>query len=366
MQTSNIGIIGCGNISDQYLKQIARYDSLNLSAVADLDEAKARAQAEKYSVPRVLGVEELLHDPAIEIVLNLTIPAAHAPVNRQALEQGKHAYCEKPFALTRAEGAEVVEFATARGLRTGCAPDTFLGGGLQTGRKLLDEGAIGRPVAAMVFMLSSGPERWHPNPGFFYQAGGGPLFDMGPYYLTALVSLLGPVRRVCASAQRSYTERTAGHESIRGTKIPVNIPTHISGSLDFAAGAVGTLVKSFDVQNAGSLPRIRIYGTEGTLDLPDPNGFGGEVKLYEASTKEWRDVPLTHSDEVGRGIGLADFASAIRNGRAPRASGEMALHVVDIMESLIRSSVEERHIHLEAGHERPAPLPAGLAPGEID
>ncbi len=262
---------------------------------------------------------ELLADPEIEIVLNLTIPAAHAEVALAAIEAGKSVYNEKPLAVTREDGKRIVALARERNLRVGCAPDTFLGAGLQTCREVIDAGTIGEPVAATAFMLGHGPEGWHPDPDFYYQVGGGPMFDMGPYYLTALVSMLGPVRRVTGSARITSPERVIGSEPKRGQIIHVNTPTHLAGVMDFAQGAVGTLVTSFDVWGA-NVPRIEVYGTQGSLSVPDPNTFGGPVRLLRAGSKEWEEVPVTRPyAENSRGIGLADMATALRSGPpAPR------------------------------------------------
>jgi predicted dehydrogenase len=363
---TKIGIIGCGNISGIYLEMAQSFDILETAACADLDVARAVAQAEKYGVPRAGAVDELLADPEIDIVVNLTVPDAHAGVALASLAAGKHVYNEKPLAVRREDGRRLLQEAQARNLRVGCAPDTFLGAGLQTCRKLLDDGAIGAPVAATAFMLSRGPEGWHPNPDFFYQEGGGPLFDMGPYYLTALISLLGSVRRVTGSAQISFPERLIGSEPRRGALINVQTPTHLAAVLDFTGGPVATLVTSFDVWR-GDVPRLEIYGSEGTLSLPDPNMFGGPVRLWRPETGVWQDVPLTHGrSHNSRGFGVADMAQAIRSGRPHRASGEMAFHVLDIMHAIHDASQSNQHIILESGCERPAPLPTGLPEHLID
>ncbi len=262
-------------------------------------------------------MKELLADPEVDIVLNLTVPAVHASVNEQALKAGKHSYCEKPFALNYKEGAKTLKEAQKRKLRLGCAPDTVLGGGIQTCRKLIDEGAIGTPIAATANMKSHGPEGWHPNPDFFYQPGGGPLFDMGPYYLTSLVTMLGPVKSVMASSTVTFKERMVGSGALQGQKIKVRTPTHLCGLLEFAKGAVATVTMSFDVW-AHRAPMLEIYGTEGSIQCPDPNTFKGEVQLWTTKSKEWTSIPLTHNSETGRGMGLADMADAIITKRTPR------------------------------------------------
>jgi predicted dehydrogenase len=359
MHKTKVGIIGCGNIARAYFPGCAFFDNLEVVACADLNVELAKQKAEEYGVPRGGSVDELLNDSAIELVVNLTIPAAHATVDTQILDAGKHAYSEKPLAVEREEAQQVLRLAKEKNLRVGCAPDTFLGGGIQTCIKLIDDGWIGAPVAATAFMMSSGPEKWHPNPTFFYQKGGGPMFDMGPYYLTALVAMLGPVQRITGSARAARKERTAGAEHIRGMKIPVEIPTHVAAVLDFHSGPIATLVTSFDVQ-AANLPRIEIYGTEGTLSVPDPNTFGGPVRLKRAGAEEWSEIPILHSStEPGRGTGVADMAAAIASGRPHRASGELAYHVLDLMHGVHDASESGRHVEVGSTCALPAPLPVG-------
>lgn len=361
---TRVGIIGCGNIFPQYYRGCSAFEILEVVACADIDPERAQARAAEYGI-KALSVEELIHSPEIDIVVNLTIPAAHAEVSLRVIEAGKHVHEEKPFALTRDEGRALLEAAHARGVRIGCAPDTFLGGGIQTCRKLIDDGWIGTPVAATAFMLSHGPESWHPNPDFYYKVGGGPMFDMGPYYLTALVSLLGPVQRVSGSARISFSERTATSQALYGRRIGVEIPTHVAGVMDFASGAVGTIITSFDVW-AHNLPRIEIYGSEGSLSVPDPNTFGGPVLVRRAGAENWSEIPLTHSGSVGRGIGVADMAYALRSGRPHRANGELAYHVLDLMYAFHDSSETGAHVVVQSAPDRPAPLPVGLLAGRLD
>ncbi|MCL4862120.1 MAG: Gfo/Idh/MocA family oxidoreductase [Caldilineaceae bacterium] len=360
-----IGIVGCGNISGIYLKSDQVFEDLHIVGCADVDQARAAARAAEYNI-RAYSVAELLADPAIKIVVNLTIPAAHAEVATAALQAGKATYSEKPFALTREDGRKLLDLAAGKGLRIGCAPDTFLGGGLQTCRKLVDEGVIGEPVAATAFMMSHGHESWHPNPEFYYQRGGGPMFDMGPYYLTALVAIIGPVKRVSGMTRITFAERTVTSQPKFGQTIRVEAPTHVTGLLEFANGAIGTLIQTFDVW-AANLPRLEIHGTEGSLSLPDPNTFGGPVRVRLKDKREWEDVPLSHIyTENSRGLGVADMAAAMRLGRAHRANGELAFHVLDIMQAVHEASDLGKTLDLTSTCERPAMLPLGLAPGAVD
>lgn len=352
------GIVGCGNISPIYLKASNAFSALQAVACADLDLGRAQARADEYGI-RALTVDELLADPEVDVVVNLTVPAAHYDVARRALEAGKHAYNEKPVSVRLEDAQALQALADERGLRLGSAPDTFLGAGLQTCRKIIDDGVIGEPVAATAFMLSHGPEAWHPDPYFFFQPGAGPMFDMGPYYLTALVSLLGPAVRVTGSARASFQERVVGSGPKEGHRIPVNTPTHVAGVVDFAAGPVATVVMSFDSWG-GQVPRIEIYGSEGSLSVPDPNTFGGPVLVRARGEKEWREMPLSHPYGTNsRGLGVADMAYAIAAGREHRASGRLALHVLEMMHSFLRASEEGRHVTLATTCERPAAVPAG-------
>lgn len=365
MKKVKIGVIGCGNISGIYMQKAPTFEILEVAACADIIMERAQAQGAKYGVP-ALTVDELLADPEIEIVVNLTIPLAHYSVAMQALNAGKSVYNEKPLAVRREEAQEMLALAKAKGLLVGCAPDTFLGAGLQTCRNVIDSGKIGRPVAATAFMLNHGHESWHPDPEFYYKIGGGPMFDMGPYYLTALVHLLGPVSRVTGSTQTSYPTRTVTSEPKKGQVIQVDTPTHIVGVLDFAAGCVGTIITSFDVWRH-SLPTIEIYGTEGTLRVPDPNTFGGSVEIWHPGQSEAELVPHTHGyGENWRSLGVADMAHALRSGRANRASGALAYHVLDMMHAVHDASRTGQHITLTSQVERPAAFPTNLTQGVLD
>jgi predicted dehydrogenase len=362
----NVGVVGCGNISGIYLEMGQTFEILNMAAVADLLPERAKAQAEKYHIPRVLSVAEMMADPSIEIILNLTIPNAHAGVAYQALEAGKSIYNEKPLAITREDGQKMLALAKSKGLLVGGAPDTFLGGGLQTCRKLIDDGWIGTPVAATAFMLCHGHESWHPAPEFYYKAGGGPMFDMGPYYLTALVSLMGPVQRVTGSVRATFPTRLITSQPLNGTVITVDVPTHVAGVLDFSNGAIATLVTSFDVW-AHNMPCIEIYGTTGSMSVPDPNTFSGPVKVRRPGMENWVEMPLTHGYAKNtRSIGVADMAYALRSGRHHRANGDMCYHILDIMHAVHDASKEGKHIELQSSCSQPAALPMGLTAGKLD
>ena len=362
----NVGVVGCGHISSIYLEVGQTFEILKMAAVADKIPERAQAQAEKYHIAKVYSVKEMLAVPDIDIVLNLTIPNAHADVALQALEAGKSVYNEKPLAISRGDGLKMLEIAKAKKLLVGGAPDTFLGGGLQTCRKLIEDGWIGQPVAATAFWLCHGHESWHPDPEFYYQVGGGPIFDLGPYCLTALVSLMGPVRRVTGSARITVPERTITSQPLFGKKIKVEVPTHVAGVLDFASGAIATIVTSYDVWSA-EVPHIEIYGTEGSLSVPDPNTFDGPVRVRRAGASEWSDIPLTHGyTKNSRSLGVADMAYALRAHRAARASGELTYHVLDIMHAIHDASLVGKHIELASTCHQPAPFPLGLMPGQLD
>ena len=350
----NIGVVGCGNISGIYFKNLTTlFGNVRVLACADLDTEKAKKAAEEWKIEKILTVDDMLSCPEIDLVLNLTTPVAHYPINKRCLEAGKSVYVEKPLALTYAEGKELVTLAQQKGLYLGCAPDTFMGAGVQTSCKLIGDGMIGAPVAASAFMMCHGHEGWHPAPAFYYDIGGGPLFDMGPYYITALVRMLGRAVAVSAMTSRAYEERTIGSQPLFGQKMPVKVDTHISGLIRFESGAIATLVTSFDVWKHG-MPCIEVYGTLGSLKVPDPNTFGGPVLCATSNDKEFREIPLINPyKENSRGIGVSDTALAMEEKRCNNASGALGLHVIEIMEGLIRSGKEKREIAIES-----APSPA--------
>jgi predicted dehydrogenase len=363
---SRVAIVGCGVISPAYAHTLSQLDFVDVVACADAIPECAQELAAVHNIARVLTIDEVFADPDIDAVVNLTPPLAHAAVTGAALDAGKATFSEKPLGVDLDEGRALVANAAARGLRLGCAPDTFLGVGFQTCRDVIARGLIGEPVAANGFMLGSGPEIWHPNPDLFYRRGAGPMLDMGPYYLTALVSLLGPARRVTGSARITHSERTIGSQPRRGERLSVEVPTHTATVVDFVAGPVATLVTSFDVQ-ASRLRNIEIYGTEATLSMPDPNTFGGPVMIRGTRDSQWTEIPLrTPTLPQSRGIGLADMLWATRSGRAHRASAEVALHVLELMTASVRASDEGRHITLETTCTPSATLPADLPDNTFD
>lgn len=363
-----VGVIGCGAISGAYLGMSQKFPNVQIVACADLNLDAARAKAAEFGIPKVCAVDDVLADRSIEVVLNLTVPKAHVPVALAALEAGKHTYAEKPLAVTREQGRKVLDLAERKNLLVGCAPDTFMGAGIQTARKVIDDGRIGRPVAFTAFMMCPGHESWHPSPEFYYEPGGGPMFDMGPYYLTALLNLLGPMKRVSGATSIAIPERTIGSGPKKGKKVNVQTPDHVCGTIEFEQGAAGTIVTSFATRFAtydGKDP-ITIYGTEGTLQVPDPNGFGGPVKLRRTNDPEWQEVPHIFAHEYGRSVGLADMAVAIRTGRPMRASGAQAMAVLDVMQGFLESAESGRAYSPVTKYQRPAPMPVGVPFGVLD
>lgn len=363
MDRLKVGIIGCGNISKIYAEAGTKFEALEIVACADLEVERARKLAEEHGIALATTPEKLLSEREIDIVVNLTIPAAHASVALQAVRAGKHVYNEKPVAVKRREAREFIGLAREKALRVGCAPDTFLGAGLQTCRKLIDEGAIGTPLAACANMLSRGVETWHPNPEFFYKKGAGPLFDMGPYYLTALTTLLGPVSRVAGSARIGIPVRQITSQPLAGKMITVETPTHVAGLLEFECGVVTTLTMSFEVA-AHNCPRLEIYGEEGTLSLPDPNTFGGPVSIRKKDASEWEEIPVAfpYADN-SRGLGVADMAEAITSDREHRASDRIAYHVLDVMHTILDASEAGRTLEVASTMARPAPFPQDMPVG---
>ncbi len=365
MNEVGVGVIGCGNISPAYLKAAKTFPILRIVALSDMNPAAAEARGAEFGLPAA-SVEAVLEDPSVEIVLNLTVPRAHAEVGLKAIAAGKHVYSEKPLGVALAQGRRLIEAAEAKGLRVGCAPDTFLGGGQQTARQCVDEGLIGRPIGGTAVFMCPGHERWHPNPGFYYLAGGGPMLDMGPYYVTALVNLLGPVARVSGVATRTREERLITSKPLAGMRIPVEVATHVTGTLLFANGAAVAMTMSFDVARHSHVP-IEIFGEKASLIVPDPNVFGGKVEIASAA-EDWREVEAErpYADGNYRSLGLADMAHAIRGARPHRASGALALHVLEVMQAFQTASDTGAAVEISTRPGRPAPLPAALKAGELD
>lgn len=378
MDTLNVGIIGCGNISGIYLQNIPGYRGLSLRACADMRPEIARAQASRYGA-EALTVDELLARDDIDLVVNLTIPSAHFGVSLAALSAGKHVFSEKPLAVDFEQGRRLVDEAEARGLHLGCAPDTFLGAGGRLARQLIDDGAVGRILSGSAFLMSHGMEHWHPDPEFFFKPGGGPILDMAPYYLSTLVNLIGPVKRVVAMSGIGFPERIITTESSprKGERIVVETPTHVMSLLEFASGAQVTFNMSWDVWKHGH-PAIELYGTEGSLRVPDPNFFGGDVEVTERGgdwqvrnsaemplgAPNWRspnwasDVP---SKANYRALGLADLASAVLHGTPHRSSGRLGLHVLEVMHSILEGAATGQPKAITTALERPAVLDDGDA-----
>ncbi len=355
-----VAVVGCGTISQQYLDNLTSFPDLRVLFCADLDLERAKARAAEYGIGEAGTVAQALASPDVEIVVNLTIPAAHAEVISAALTAGKHVWTEKPLAMDTVTGQRLVSQADQAGLLLGCAPDTVLGAGLQTARRLIEAGTIGVPQAALALMQDPGAERWHPDPAFLFQPGAGPVFDMGPYYLSWLATLFGSAERVAAAGRRSRDTRVIGRGPKAGTKFRVEVPTHFSALIEYAAGPLATLVLSFE----SPLSRhgwVEITGTEATLALPDPNRFGGELRVCPTGADEWEAVPAT-GVTAGRGLGVLDLARVLRHGGRLRASGELGLHVLETMEAIERSAAGHTFEAVRSAFERPAALAADWDP----
>jgi len=354
----NIAFVGCGDISGIYLKNITSvFKDLKIIGVCDLIYERAEKAAKEYGIKTIYkDMHELFADPQVDIVLNLTRPYEHYEVSIAALNAGKHLYTEKPLGASYDEAKKIMILAKGKNLYVGGAPDTFLGAGLQTCRKLIDEGTIGEIFGASAYMVCRGHESWHPDPEFYYKYGGGPMLDMGPYYLTALVSLLGAVKTVTGMTKISLAERTITSQPKNGTVIKVEVPTYVTGIMNFQNGAIGTIFTTFDVHTA-QVPRIEIYGSEGTLCVPDPNFFDGPVCLFTSGSDGFDEKPLQFEySENSRGLGLADMAKAIEENRSARASGELLIHINEIMAGFHTSNDEKRFVEMQTTVERPEPM----------
>jgi predicted dehydrogenase len=353
-----VGVIGAGVISSQYLDNLTTFPDLEVRFIADIDLERAEAQAKKYGVAGHGSVEELLQDDGIEIVVNLTIPKAHVEVALQVLAAGKHVWTEKPFALDRESGITLLDAAHSAGLRVATAPDTFLGAGLQSSRRYLESGAIGTPLTALTLLQSPGPESWHPNPDFLFQEGAGPLFDIGPYYLTTLVQFFGPVKRVTAVAGKAKPTRTIGSGPRAGEQFDVTVPTHVSALFEFESGQTAQSVFSFDSKVRRT--QFEVSGVDGTLVVPDPNTFDGDLIVW-GDGDESTTVPSVGSTST-RGTGVVELAQSIRAGRPERASGELAFHVLDIMVSTIESAEKGAPVDIASSVVVAPPLPESWDP----
>jgi predicted dehydrogenase len=372
MSHLRIGLVGCGNIAMTYLRNAALFRGIAITACADILPEQAELRARAYGL-RAMAVADLIADEETDLILNLTIPAAHAEITRAALAAGKHVFTEKPLATSAAEGGLLVQEAAARGLMLGSAPDTFLGAAGRQARRLLDEGAIGRVVTGTAFMMGRGMEHWHPNPAFYYQPGGGPVLDMGPYYITMLVNLLGPARRVMAMGTQAAAERLiTAPGPLQGTRFAVGTPTTLLSLIEFASGAIITFGASWDVYRHSQVP-IELHGTTGSMRLPDPDTFGGAIGLSRAGA-DWEEIdsasqlygainwPYDAPNRANyRVLGIADLAAGLSEGRPPRASGTLALHVLEVLEAILRSGESGAPVELTTSAAQPAVLTEAAA-----
>jgi predicted dehydrogenase len=383
MKPFRVGLIGCGRISNIYLRTCARFEEIEVVACASLDLAESQAKAEEFGIGRACTPDEIIADPDIDCVLNLTTPAVHAEITMAALNADKHVYSEKPFVTNLEDGKAILDLADRKGLCVGNAPDTFLGGRWQTCKKLIDADVIGAPTGVSAFVGTHGVERHHPNPDFYYQPGGGPLLDLGPYYLTAMIFLLGPILQVSGMARRTFDTRMIESRPRHGENIPVDVDTHVSGLIEFVSGVIGSMTMSFDIWDS-QMPRLEIYGEKGTICIPDldpvhgANVFQGEVWYRTRETSRWTYQPRkpgfddwqvaenTHGfNEDYRGLGLLDLSYAVRDNRPVRASGEMALHVCEVMSGMLTSASTGKYQKMKTTCEVPAPLPEDFPRSEL-
>ncbi|WP_208545822.1 Gfo/Idh/MocA family protein [Paraburkholderia steynii] len=366
-----VGIIGAGNISATYVANLQTFDFLDVKSVCAVHEQHAKALAEQFDL-QATNLDSLLADSEIELIINLTTPVAHYNITKMALLAGKHVYSEKPLGISMSEADELMSIARTRDLRLGCAPDTFLGGGHQLARRLYDEGRIGEAISATAMVLLPGHEQWHPNPGFFYGPGGGPMLDIGPYYVTSLVTLLGPVKEVFGAAKITRIERKVKTGPRVGDVIKVLVPTHVTGVMEFHCGATATVVTSFDVLKHKHNP-IELYGSLGSMLLPDPNEFTGNVEIFSEGAEDWEKVRVDHPYVEGvpgyhglRGLGAAEMVAALRAGRPHRASADLAFHVLEIMTAFERSAKSRKIVRIDSTCGRPTPIPCDLSEGLFD
>lgn len=368
MKPVNVAMIGVGCISGIYLENITNlFKDIQLIGVCDLVRERAEQAQQKYGIPKIYDtMHDAFADPEVELVLNLTRPYEHFEVTKAALEAGKHVYSEKPLGASLEEGKALTELAKSKGLMLGGAPDTFMGAGIQTCRRLIDDGVIGDIVGAAAFMVCRGHETWHPDPDFYYQYGGGPMFDMGPYYLTALVNLCGGIHSVMSASKKSFDKRLITSKPFAGTEINVNVNTYVAGTMMFDSGAIGTLFTTFDVYYPNQA-RFEVYGSRGTLFVPDPNGFGGPVKLFLPEDGEVREIPLMYDyRENSRALGLDDMGVAIRTGRKARCDYEQTFHVLDAITGFERSAQSGSWIEMSTKYERKPAMQHNPLKGHLD
>jgi len=374
-EIQRIGIVGCGNISGIYLTNLKGPEGspgmfskrVKVTALTDLIPERAEKASEKYGIPYIKKTSDLINSKDVDIVLNITEPYNHYGVSIETVKAGKHIYSEKPMCVKREEAQDVLKAAAEKKVRVGNAPDTFLGAGIQTCRKLIDDGYIGDPVGAACFMICHGHETWHPDPEFYYKFGGGPMFDMGPYYITALVNLLGGIKSVVGVAKKSFPTRTITSQPHYGEIVTVDVNTHVVGILNFASGAVGTIITTFDAYYPGQA-RFEVYGSKGTLFVPDPNTFGGPVSLLRPENgRDPVEVPLLFDyKENSRALGLADMAKSIATGRAARASYKQTYHVLEALASFDKTSESGRVYEMQTRYEREAPMQNNPMHGILD
>ncbi len=368
MKKVTVAIIGNGNISPIYLENLTNLfrDIVTVKGVCDLIPERSARAAENWDIPCIYEtMYDAFRDEEIEIILNLTTPKQHYGVAIEALRYGKHTHSEKPMSVNLDDAQELLSLSREKGLLVGVAPDTFMGAGIQTCRKLIDEGYIGQPIGCAAYMTGHGHESWHPDPEFYYEAGGGPMLDMGPYYVTALLNLLGPVKSLTGISKRMFKTRTITSKEKYGKVIPVEVDTHVKGLMEFANGAVGSIIMSFDMWKSEH-PCIEIYGSEGTIQVPDPNGFGGVVKAQRGN-EPFTEIPFSHVYSGNcRGLAVADMAMALRTGRKHRANSELAYHALEIMLGFGRAYESGQFYSLKSSCERPEPMPTGIREGELD
>ena len=356
MKTIKTAMIGVGCISGIYLKNIHEtFKEIELIGVCDLVRERAEKAQQEYNIPKLYEtMHDAFADPEVEMVLNLTRPYEHYEVSKAALLAGKHVYCEKPLGADLNEGKELLRLAKEKGLRLGGAPDTFLGAGIQTCRRLIDDGYIGTPIGSAAFMIGHGPESWHPDPAFYYKRGAGPMYDMGPYYLTAMINLMGGVDRVFSASRISFPQRLITSQPFAGTVVDVDVNTYIAGTVQYASGAIGTIFTTFDAYFPREKKRfIEIYGTEGTLFVPDPNTFGGKVEIYRPEDGELKEIPLMYGyPENSRALGLADMCKAILTGREARCDVQQTYHVLEMIEGFETSDQTGEWTKMESVYHR--------------